>query len=335
MRGRLAEAQAKPGAEIEARPRAEASLAERLRFERLLSDVSARLMEIQYDQVDAAIEAALGKILKFFHVERCGLVRISNNDNSWRITHVAYAPGITPVPKNTDLPIMQFPWVYQKIHRGEVVSFTTRDELPPDAAVDKQTYEGLDIRSALNVPVTTGAAFDYVLSINAVRKERAWPKDYIARLRLLGEILINRLQLSQIRQRLEDRLRFEGLISDISAGFVKISPREVETEINKCLRRITEFFDADRCSLGLFSEDGTQLVLAFEYHREGVEPGPVSLSKDQLPWYIARLTQGKPVGINRLKDLPAEAEAERRLCLVKGIKSILSIPMVRERRTVG
>ncbi len=99
----LAEAESKPGAEIEPRRGAEVSLAERLRFERLLSDLSARLMEIQYDQVDAAIEAGLGKILEFFQVDRCGLVRVSQNDNSWRITHVAYASGVTPVPKNTDL----------------------------------------------------------------------------------------------------------------------------------------------------------------------------------------------------------------------------------------
>ncbi len=134
---------------------------------------------------------------------------------------------------------------------------------------------------------------------------------------------------------MEDRLRFESLISDLSAGFVNISPVEVEGEINKCLQRITEFFDADRCSLGLFSEDGTQLVRAFEYHLEGVEPAPVSLSNDQLPWYMAQLTQGKLVVINRLEDLPAEAEAERRLCLAKSMKSILSIPMVSERGTLG
>ena len=39
--------------------------------------------------------------------------------------------------------------------------------------------------------------------------------------------------------------------------------------------------------------------------------------------------------INRLEDLPAEAEEERRLCLAKSMKSILSIPMVSGRRTLG
>jgi len=315
---------------------AEEGLRERLRFEQLLSDLSARFVNIAPDQVDLEIESALGQILKFFQVDRCGLVRVSANDNSFRITHVAYASGIPPVPEKTDLSIKLFPWVYEKINkRQEVVSFTTRDELPSEAAVDKQTYEELKIRSALNIPISIGATVDYIFSINVVRNEYAWPEDYLPRLRLLGEILVNTLQLAQTRQQLEERLRFECLISDLSAGFVNISSQDVKGEINKWLQRITEFFNADRCTLGLFSEGGTQLMSAFEYHLEGVEPAPVSLSQDQLSWYISQLRQGKLVVINGLEDLPADADAERRLCLAKSMKSILSVPMVDGWKTLG
>ena len=311
-------------------------LRERLRFEQLLSDLSARFVNIAPDQVDLEIENALRQILQFFLVDRCGLVRVSRNDSSFRITHVAYASDIPPVPENTDLPINLFPWVHEKIiQQREVVSFATRDELPSEAAIDKQTYEELDVRSALNIPISVGANVDYIFSINAVRKEYAWPEDYLPRLRLLGDILVNTKQLAQTRQQLEDRLRFESLISDLSAKFVNISFNEIEDEIVKWLQRITEFFKADRCTLGLFSEDGAQLRRAFEYHLKGVEPGPVALSKDQLPWYVSQLMQGKLVVINQLEDLPADAEAERRLWLAKSMRSLLSIPLVSGRRTLG
>jgi len=321
---------------IEKREQTEETLKERLQFEGLLFDLSARFINIAPDRVDREICSALRQILEFFGVDRCGLVRISPKDHSFRITHVAYASDIPPVPEKTDLSIKMFPWVYeQMIQRHKVVSFTTRDELPGEAAVDLQTYEGLEIRSALNIPINLGTAFVYTISINSVKKECAFPGEYISRLRLLGEILVNTLQLAQTRQQLEDRLRFEGLISDLSAGFVNISSEEIEGEINKWLQCITEFFDADRCTLGLFSEDGTQLWSAFEYHLAGVEPAPVSLSKDQLPWYISQLMQGELVVVNRLEDLPAEAEAERRLCRAKGMKSFLSIPMLSGGRTLG
>ncbi|UCD82347.1 MAG: PAS domain-containing protein [Desulfobacterales bacterium] len=322
--------------EIEQRKQTEEALNERLQFEGLLSDLSARFINITPDQVDLEIQGALRQILEFLNVDRCGLVRVSPNDDSFRITHAAYASDIPPVPENTDLSTQLFPWVYEKIiKQHEVVSFTTRDELPVEAAVDRQTYEELKVRSALLIPVTVGAVFVYTISINSVKKERAFPEEYIPRLRLLGEILLNTLQLAQTRRQLEDRLRFEGLISDLSAGFVNISSKEIEGEINKWLQRITEFFDADRCTLELFSEDRAQLRRAFEYHMAGVEPAPVFLSRDQLPWYLSHLMQGNLVVINRLEDLPAEAEAERRLCLAKSMKSFLSIPMVIGGRTLG
>jgi formate hydrogenlyase transcriptional activator len=311
-------------------------LKKRLHFEQLLSDLSARFINIAPDQADLEIQSALRQILEFFQVDRCGLIRVSLKDSFFRITHVAYAPDIPPVPENADLPIQLFPWVSEKIiQRKEVVAFTTRDELPRAAAVDRQTYEGMEIRSALNIPISVGAAVDYIISINAVRKEFVWPQDYIPRLRLLGEILVNTLMLAQTRRQLKERLRFEGLISDLSAGFVNISPGDVHAEINKWLQRITEFFDSDRCTIGLFSEDGTQLMSAFEYHREGVEPAPDSLAKDQMPWYLAQLTQGKPVVMNRLADLPSEAQQERQLCRAKSMQSLLSIPMVIGQKALG
>ncbi len=97
------------------------------------------------------------------------------------------------------------------------------------------------------------------------------------------------------QQELEERLRFERFISDLSARFVGIAAKEVGGEITHWLQRITEFFQVDRTSLGLFSEDGARLELAYEYHLDGVEPAPAALSGEQAPWYLEQLNRGHPV----------------------------------------
>jgi formate hydrogenlyase transcriptional activator len=50
---------------------------------------------------------------------------------------------------------------------------------------------------------------------------------------------------------------------------------------------------------------------------------------------LEQMIQGKPVVVNRLEDLPAEAEKERRICELKSMKSILSMPLVSGGRTLG
>jgi formate hydrogenlyase transcriptional activator len=315
---------------------AEEALQERLRFERLLSDLSARFAKIALHRVDSEIEYGLRQIVEFFQVDRAGLIRTLPDKSAFRITHVAYSEDVPPVPSGTELPISIYPWAYEKlILKREVVAYSRLNDLPAEAKVDKQTWAKWGVLSNVNIPILIGEAVEHVISINSVKSERDWPKDLFPRLQLLGEIFVNALERNQTRLETEEHLRFERLLSDLSAGFVNLPPGEVESEINRGLRSITEFFDADRCTIGLFSEGGIQLARVFEYLSPGAEPAPESISREQMPWYIERLVRGNPVVVNRVEDLPPEAEKERKLCLLKSMKSVLSVPMMSGGKALG
>jgi signal transduction histidine kinase len=122
------------------------------------------------------------------------LVRVPHGQTTWQITHAAWAEGISPVPTKTDLPTALLPWVSKKvIEQGEVLYFTTLEDLSAEASIDKQTYQGWGIRSCANIPIVHGLDH-YLVAINTVRGERVWPEEYFPRLRLLGEILVNALE---------------------------------------------------------------------------------------------------------------------------------------------
>ena len=87
-----------------------------------------------------------------------------------------------------------FPWTSTVLPRGEVVRVTTLDDLPAAAAVDKETYRKLGIRSILAIPLSFEGSARYAVSITSRREERAWPEEYIPRLQMMGEILINTLE---------------------------------------------------------------------------------------------------------------------------------------------
>jgi formate hydrogenlyase transcriptional activator len=256
--------------------------------------------------------------------------------SAFQITHVAYSEDVPPVPAGTELPMSIYPWAYEKlILKREVVAYSRLDDLPPEAGVDKQTWAKWGVLSNVNIPLMIGEHVDHLISINSVKSERAWPEELFPRFLLLGEIFVNALERKQDRLEIDERLRFERLISDLSAGFVNLPPEEVDSEINRGLRSITEFFNVDRCTIGLFSEDRTLLARVFEYVSAGAEPAPESLSKEQMPWYLEQLIQGIPVVMNRVEDLPPEAEKERRVCTLKSMKSVLSVPMLGRGKTLG
>ena len=84
--------------DITERKQAEEALKDRLRFERLLSGLSARFVNMPPDRVDSEIEDGLRQILEFGHVDRCALLRLLPDKSTYRITHAASSDDVPPVP---------------------------------------------------------------------------------------------------------------------------------------------------------------------------------------------------------------------------------------------
>ena len=190
--------------EIKRRKHAEQNLKERLIFEELLSDLSARFVNVSSVRVDEEIHDAMREVMNFFKVDRFALLELFPNKESWVITHVVSVAGVPVVPVGTDLPISINPWAYGKlIKKREVLSFSKIDDLPAEADMDKKTWIGWGIRSNLNIPIMIGDPVNHVIAINSIKHERVWPEEFVPRLRLLGEIFVNAIERSKSQQALQ------------------------------------------------------------------------------------------------------------------------------------
>ena len=171
-----------------------ALLDEHLRFERLISDLSARFVNVSPDQIDGEIEHALKQVLEFFQVDRCGLLGLSPDRNSLHVTHAAYDEGIERIPGDVDLARL-FPWSHERLVMQEkYVSFSKPSELPPEAEQDRQSWTAMGVQSSLVIPLFFEGSVSSLIVIGSLRRQRSWPEEYIPRLRLLGEIFINALE---------------------------------------------------------------------------------------------------------------------------------------------
>ncbi|HSR11316.1 MAG TPA: response regulator, partial [Thermodesulfobacteriota bacterium] len=283
----------------------------RLRFERLISDISAGLVNIPPDRVDPEIESGLKRILEFFGVDRCALLRSFPDKNFWQISHMAARENMPPIPVRTRIPISANPWAHDKvIGKGEVLSFSSLDDLPPEAKVDRQTWIEWGIRSNLNIPISIGGPVDRVFAVNSVTSECAWPEEYVARLRLVGEIFVNALERKENRLELEERLRFEKFVSEISARFVNIRPENVDSQIEHTLGRILDFFQVDRCAL--IESPAEKAIWRVTHIIQGPDVPSLPMRTDLpvtiYPWSYEKLTRrNEVVAFSRPDDLPPEA----------------------------
>lgn len=144
-----------------------------------------------------------------------------------------------------------------------------------------------------------------------------------------GTLISDITQYKQLTSLSEERLRFERLLTDLSARLVNVPSKLLDETIDGSLKELVEFLGNDRSTMIGFTENMSQVVVTHSYAVAGCEPFPVgAFAEDQLPWLIGQLRSGKSVFMRCLPDdLPREAEVERRYCTAQGIKSNVAIPL--------
>jgi PAS domain S-box-containing protein len=127
---------------------------------------------------------------------------------------------------------------------------------------------------------------------------------------------------------IEERLRFETLLGELSATFVNLPANQVDSQIELALQRLVLFLGVDRGGLAELLVDQNQLVITHSYNLPGAPSQPRMILDEQLPWYARTIYQGEVLRLCKLPDdLPPEAIAERDYCLQVGLKSHVMIPL--------
>jgi len=182
-------------------------LRERLEFEQFMADLSARFVALPSEKVDDEIQSALKKIVNFFKIDRCNLLRLLPAENVFQVMHSADVSDSSPYPVGIPRPVSLYPWLIKKLSEQHgVVSFARLEDLPAEAAIDKMNLEKVRVRSGLYIHVAALRSSEYSLGVTSAGNDRACPAEYIPRLRLLGEMFVNVLERSMGEQLLRERL---------------------------------------------------------------------------------------------------------------------------------
>jgi len=111
---------------------------------------------------------------------------------------------------------------------------------------------------------------------------------------------------------LEERLRFETLLANLSSKFVNLPAGEVDREIMDVQRRICEFLDLDLLVLWQLSDEAAGFFSPTHPYSAQQGPQPaVRLHEDDYPWFKQQLMAGRIVSFASLEELPEEAARDR------------------------
>ena len=128
---------------------------------------------------------------------------------------------------------------------------------------------------------------------------------------------------------LEERLRFETLLADLSLRFVNLPAERVDREIENAQRVICECLGLEHSSLWQASlQNPDELILTHLYRDPELPKPPTRMNATEFfPWTQAKLMAGEIVSVPNTAEAPPEASTDRVTWQRFGMKSTLAFPL--------
>jgi formate hydrogenlyase transcriptional activator len=182
-------------------------LEDQLQFEMLLTEISARFVNLPTEMVECEIQDAQRRICESLHFDRSTMWQISGtNWHEVSLTHLYQYQcdgwDIHPIPDYLAAS-ESAPWTTKKILSGHIVAITKIEDLGPEAARDREFYLLYGTKSTAVIPLMAGGVVMGMMAFATIGEERSWPKRLLQRLQVVAEVFANAIA----RKRGEQALR--------------------------------------------------------------------------------------------------------------------------------
>ena len=142
----------------------------------------------------------------------------------------------------------------------------------------------------------------------------------------------------QAEEELSYRFRVEKMANEIASSFVNAESTEIDETVTSALENIARFTGANRSSLFLLSDDLETITNTHEWCTSP-EDSQIALLQDipfsTFGYHREELLQHRAISISSIEDIPLTAKGERAWMEEHGFRSLLFIPLLKQRMLHG
>jgi formate hydrogenlyase transcriptional activator len=223
--------------------RADAGLDHGERVETLLIELSARFISLSPEHVDREITEAQRRICDYLGFDRSALWEQPVDDPAaFLLTHIYQRPEMpSPLPVNADL-APNFPWLRHQLIQRKTVIVSKPDDLPAEAARDREGFRRFGTRSLVMVPLPIGSGLIAALTFASGRERGDWPETLVKRLQLVAEVFGNAIARARVDRALrESEARLQLTVDSAGAGLWVLAPESGRVWATAKMRELLHF----------------------------------------------------------------------------------------------
>jgi diguanylate cyclase (GGDEF)-like protein/PAS domain S-box-containing protein len=195
------------------RRKAQEALRHRLEYEKLIAAISNRFVHASDEDLDGVIVEVLGEIGRFVGAERCHTLIMEPDGLSARMAHEWTVAGSDlRADRYGELPAAAFPWFLERMQNGNIMEFTSIEELPLQAVNERRLFTRQGVRSALLVPMVFNKGLVGTVGCSSLTREVSWSDETLTLLRMSAEMLVSALERRRTYSALRESERRHRLL---------------------------------------------------------------------------------------------------------------------------
>ena len=293
------------------------------RLDELMLLLATGFIDLPVQRIDAAINDGLQRVVRTLAIDRCAISRVRPDTGDIRFTY-GWPANDYPGPP-TRVPLEHWPWAMAAARRGVITAFSRLDELPPEAAVDRASWQAMGTRSHITVPLIVAGELAAMLHLGSFRSERQWSDGLLQRLRRVAEIFAIALTRKQAQEALDRATGFERVARTTLSALLAAGPGAEAAAIEGGLRELGVLLGVDWVALWEREAGAAEWRSTQQWRANPAPAGAVRLAANRVPWLDASVGAGNSLRLGHGAGLQDDVQAAAFDEL--GVRALLAVPV--------
>lgn len=217
------------GAIVVGQQQIEAKLQKQIAFSTMINRIMARFVGCAGSEIDYSIILALREVCQFIGADAGFVIELSSDQSTWTLTHDWYSAEVPEVIRDLkNVPLGIFAWTEQQLLAGETIRLRTLDDLPPEAAAERGSYESQGVKSQFNIPLHGwGGQIFGCIGFRSYFRPIEWATETDQWIQLACDAIENVLHRKRTEQSLRDsEQRFRTIANNLPGFTYQFSVRD-------------------------------------------------------------------------------------------------------------